>query len=306
MRQERNEAIPALFFPALHARIPAMCKAPISIIAESLNDSVPTTHALYEADDMQGVRELATFQDEQGAAYIDVNVGGFPADFFVHVIRTVQSATAKPLALDSPAPALIEAGLKAYDDSAGLPILNSISPLRMELFELYKVKKFRPILLISENESGTCRTAGETIASAKLLLAKAKASGIPNEDLIFDPGVAPIGSDSEGNLTRLMETMLRFHSDSAFAGCHASVGLSNFTVMLPPKRKDGSPVKNPLESAFLTRTMPLGLDYIIGSVKRNYEILPDEHPAIRCFDDCVKMAGFDSIMRVRRFYKEAE
>ena len=278
-------------------------KAPINIIAESLNDSVPSTHALYEAGDMDGVRELAKFQDEQGAVYIDVNVGSFPADFFVQVIREVQSATGKPLALDSPDPVLIEAGLKVYDDSVGLPILNSISPLRMELFELYKVKRFRPILLISEGESGACRTADETIESAKLLLAKAKALGIPNDDLVFDPGVAPIGSDNEGNLTRLMETMHRLHTDPMFAGCHASVGLSNFTVMLPPKRKDGMPVKSSLESAFLTRTMPLGLDYIIGSVKRHYEILPDDHPAMQCFDDCTKLGGFEAIMRVRKFYK---
>jgi 5-methyltetrahydrofolate--homocysteine methyltransferase len=280
-----------------------MSKAPIHIIAESLNDSVPSTHELYASGNMDGIRELAKFQAEQGAVYIDVNVGSFPADFFVQVIRTVQSATKKPLALDSPDPTLIEAGLKAYDDSAGTPILNSISPRRKELFELYKIKKFRPILLISEGESGACHTADETMESAKLLLAEAKARGIPNDDLIFDPGVAPIGSDSEGNLTRLMETMRRLHADSTFAGFHASVGLSNFTVMLPPKRKDGSLVKGPLESAFLTRTMPLGLDYVIGSVKRNYEILPDDHPAQQCFDDCVKLGGFDAIMRVKTFYK---
>jgi 5-methyltetrahydrofolate--homocysteine methyltransferase len=280
-----------------------MTKAKINIIAESLNDSVPSTHELYESGNITGIKELAKYQDDQGAVYIDVNVGSFAADFFVQIIREVQSATQKPLALDSPDPVLIEAGLKAYNESAGLPILNSISPPRITLFELYKVKKFRPILLISEGESGACHTAGETVESAKFLLSKAKAAGIPNEDLIFDPGVAPIGSDSEGNLVRLMETMRRFHSDPAFAGCHASVGLSNFTVMLPPKRKDGSPVRSPLESAFLTRTMPLGLDYVIGSVKRNYEILSDDHPAQQCFDDCVKLGGFDAIMRVRKFYK---
>jgi 5-methyltetrahydrofolate--homocysteine methyltransferase len=280
-----------------------MSKAPIKIIAESLNDSVPSTHALYESGNMEGIRELAKFQDEQGAVYIDVNVGSFPADFFVQVIREVQSATKKPLALDSPDPAMIEAGLKAYDDSAGLPILNSISPRRMEMFELYKVKKFRPMLLISEDESGACHTADETMESAKLLLSQAKTYGIPNDDLIFDPGVAPIGSDSDGNLSRLMETMRRIHADPAFVGFHASVGLSNFTVMLPPKRKDGSLIKGPLESAFLTRTMPLGMDHVIGSVKRSYEILPDDHPAMQCFDDCAKLGGFESIMRVREFYK---
>ena len=280
-----------------------MEKASINIIAESLNDSVPSTHALYESGDMDGIRELAKFQSERGAMYIDVNVGSFPVGFFVRVIREIQSVTRKPLALDSPDPAMIEAGLNSYDDSVGLPILNSISPHRMELFELYKIKKFRPILLISEGESGTCRTTDETIESAKLLLSKAKAVGIPNDDLIFDPGVVPIGSDSEGNLTRLVETMRWLHTDPMFACCHASVGLSNFTVMLPPKRKDGIPVKSSLESAFLTRMMPFGLDYVIGSVNRNYEILPDAHPAMQCFDECVKLGGFDALMQVRKFYK---
>ena len=287
----------------VHAILAFMTKANVNIIAESLNDSVPSTHKLYESGNMEGIRELAKYQDEQGAVYIDVNVGSFSPDFFVRVIREVQSVTKKPLALDTPDPAMIEEGLKVYDDSVGLPILNSISPLRMELFELYKLKKFRPILLISEGESGACHTADETVESAKLLLFNAKAAGIPNDDLIFDPGVAPIGSDSEGNLARLMETMQRLHNDPAFAGSHVSVGLSNFTVMLPPKRKDGSPVRRPLECAFLTRTMPLGLDHVIGSVRRNYEILPDDHPALRCFDDCVKLGGFDAVMRVQKFYR---
>jgi len=81
-----------------------------------------------------------------------------------------------------------------------------------------------------------------------------------------------------------------------------SVGLSNFTVMLPPKRADGSPTKSPLESAFLTLAMPLGLDHVIGSVKRKYETLPADHPALQCLTDCLKLTGFDVIMRVQEYY----
>jgi hypothetical protein len=72
--------------------------------------------------------------------------------------------------------------------------------------------------------------------------------------------------------------------------------------MLPPKRKDGSPVKGPLESAFLTKAMPVGLDMVIGSVKRNYDLLASDHPAMQCFEDCLRLGGFDSVMRVREFY----
>ena len=96
--------------------------------------------------------------------------------------------------------------------------------------------------------------------------------------------------------------MEMIHADAGFAGTHASVGLSNFTVMLPSKRADGSPVKGPLESAFLTKAMPLGLDMVIGSVKRSYDLLPPDHPAMLCIEDCLKLDGFDVIMRVREFY----
>jgi len=284
-----------------------MTKANILIIGESINDSVPSTHELYEAGNIDGIKELAKLQDEKGAVYIDVNIGGRSAEFFAEIIKEVQSVTQKPLSIDTPDPQLAEAALKAYDDSVGKPILNSISPLRTEMFELYKIKPFKPILLISEamrdGKAGACRTAEETCDAAKFLLAEAKKAGIPNDDIIFDPGIAPIGSDGEGNLPRLLAALKMIHDGPQFAGFHASVGLSNFTVMLPPKRSDGSLVKGPLESAFLTRAMPLGLDFVIGSVKRNYETLPEGHPALVCLDECVKLGGFESIMRVREFYK---
>ena len=84
-----------------------------------------------------------------------------------------------------------------------------------------------------------------------------------------------------------------------------SVGLSNFSVMLPPKRANGQPVKGPLEST-LTRAMPLGLDMVIGSVKRNYEFLPPGHPAMLCLDAVLASDGFEGIMRVRDFYSSAD
>ena len=48
--------------------------------------------------------------------------------------------------------------------------------------------------------------------------------------------------------------------------------------------------------------MPLGLDMVIGSVKRNYERLTPDHPAMVCLEECLKLQGFDVLMRVREFY----
>lgn len=280
----------------------------LQIIGESINDSVPSTHAFYEADDFDSIRELARFQGERGAAYIDVNVGARGPAFMEKGVRAAQEGTEKPISIDSPDFDQAEAGLAACDLSRGKPILNSISPLRTEMFDLYKKFPFRPILLISESRTpdGTrfsCRTADETFAAAEILFRKAQEAGIPNEDLIFDPGIAPLATDTEGNLVRLIETLRRIQAVPEWKGVHASVGLSNFTVMLPSRKKDGSLIKSPLESAFLTRAMPLGLDFVIGSVKRDYRLAEDDDPALCCVDACLKQTGMETLMTVRKFYR---
>lgn len=283
----------------------------LTIIGESINDSVPSTHKLFDAGDIDGILELARTQDQGGAGYIDVNVGARPAEFMADLVRKIQQVTRKPLSIDTPDLEIAKAGLAAYDlDRAEgkKPILNSISALRPEMFALAAVQPFRPILLVSERLEGgqrlACHTAEETYQAAKALIAVARASGqgFANDDYIIDPGIAPVGSDTEGNLKRLLAAMELIHRDPDLAGVHFSVGLSNFTVMLPPKRATGEPVKGPLESAFLTKAMPAGLDMVIGSVKRKYERLPPDHPAMQCLEDVLRADGFDAIMRVRDFY----
>ncbi len=280
----------------------------LSIIGESINDSVPTAHGYYDAGDFDAVLALARFQAEGGARYIDVNVGSRTAEVMRKAARAAQEGARKPLSVDSPDIELAEAGLAVCDPALGKPILNSISPLRTEMFGLYKKYPFRPILLISEDvtsagERISCHTADETYAAAETLFGLAKKAGIPNDDIIFDPGIAPIAADTDGNLPRLLETLRRIHANPDMAGVHASVGLSNFTVGLPSKKKDGSPVKSPLESAFLTRAMPLGLDYVIGSVKRNYQLLGGGDPALACIDACAATSGMQILMIVRKFYR---
>lgn len=285
----------------------------LTIIGESINDSVPSTKKLFDENDVPGLLELARGQDERGAAYIDVNVGARSPEFMADLVRRIQSVTAKPLSIDTPDPAIAEAGLRAYDPGrAGgrRPVLNSISPLRFQMFDLSAVRPFRPILMASERfEVGaSCananKTAEETRQTARALVEEAqrRIPGFSNDQAIIDPGIAPIGSDCEGQLKRVLESLALIHDDPFFAGVHMSVGLSNFTVMLPSKRADGSPVKGPLESAFLTLAMPRGLDTIIGSTVRKYEILPAGHPALTCLEDILKLEGYDTLMRLKDFY----
>ncbi len=285
----------------------------LTIIGESINDSVPSTRKLFDAGDVDGLLELARSQDEKGAAWIDVNVGLRPPEFMADLVRRIQSVTAKPLSIDTPDPAIARAALEAYDPGrAGgrRPILNSVSPLRPDMFDLYAVRPFIPILMASERyEPGAgCgsanRSAEETRETARSLLdeARRRIPGFTNDGAIVDPGIAPIGSDCEGQLKRVLGSLAAVQADPFFAGVHMSVGLSNFTVMLPSKRADGSPVKGPLESAFLTLAMPRGLDMIIGSTVRKYEILEPGHPALVCLEDILKLEGYDTLVRLKDFY----
>lgn len=283
----------------------------LTIIGESINDSVPSTHKFFEANDLLGLKELAVSQDIAGAGYIDVNVGPRSGGFLAEMVRHVQSVTTKPLSIDTPDPVMAEVGLKAYDRvrAGGLiPILNSISPLRMEMFRLTRIMPFMPILLASERvENGVGKpnhTAEEVYQTARQLVEEAVRHGIPVTQCIIDPAISPIGADSEGRIHCVMGAIRLVHSDPDLKGVHMSVGLSNFTVMLPPKRADGSPTKGPLESAFLTLAVPLGLDHVIGSVKRKYDLLPPDHPAMKCINDCLRLEGLDVIMRVQEYYAD--
>jgi cobalamin-dependent methionine synthase I len=170
------------------------------------------------------------------------------------------------------------------------------------MFDLF-AKPFVPVLLITEgmNESGEMMlntTAAQIHATAKAMvhIARKRIPRVGNDAIILDPGIMPIGSDSKGDFRRLMDAIALIHQDDDLAGVNMSVGLSNFTAM-PPKG-DGSPAKSPLESAFLTMAMPMGLNTIIGSTKRQYSLLTDEDPAMLCLKDLLELEGVETIMRV--------
>ena len=282
----------------------------LRIIGESINDSVPSTHKLFESNDINGLKELAKLQEDKGAAYIDVNVGSNSPKFMVEMIKTIQSVTSKPLAIDSPDFETAKAGLEAYDikkSDGNIPILNSIAQSRAEMYELLKNYKFIPILMVSEQEKNGSATPNNTVEetydTAKAMLSKVKQiTDINNDNIIIDVGIAPIASDMQGMTKRTIDSITKINSDDMFKGIHMSVGLSNFTVMMPPKTKDGLPVKSSLESAFLTMTMKNGLDMVIGSVKRKYRMLEDDHPAMICLKEVLELDGFDVLMRVQKFY----
>jgi cobalamin-dependent methionine synthase I len=283
----------------------------LTIIGESINDSVPSTHAMFEENNLDGIVELARQQAAKGAAYIDVNVGPRSPGFMATVVQKIQEHIPLPLSIDTPDSAIAAAGLEAYKpERAGnrIPILNSISEARIEMFDMYADQPFIPVLLTTEgmNNAGEMMlnlTADHIHATAKSLvnIARTRIPHAANNQLILDPGIMPIGSDTKGDFKRLIGAIAMIHHDEDLAGINMSVGLSNFTAMLPSKRGDGSPAKGPLESAFLTMAMPMGLNFIIGSTKRQYVLLSDEDPTMQCLKDVLNLEGVEAVMRVMMY-----
>jgi 5-methyltetrahydrofolate--homocysteine methyltransferase len=280
----------------------------LNIIAEKINDSVPSTHELFEKGDIQAIINLAREQAE-GATYIDVNIGMHDPALMDELIRSIQSQVNLPLSIDTPSPEIAERALKVYDPAkanGNKPLLNSISLGRLEMFDLLKIQPFKTLLMASERiqdkETVQNCQAQDVLDAARQIYEHAKKHGIVNNDIIFDPTIAPVGSDFQGLTRMTVEGIGLIGTYETFKGCHMSVGLSNFTVQIPSKTQSGAFVKTPLENAFLTLTVPRGLDYCVGSTKKKYEFLAEDHPAMVAMNDIMKLDGFDIIMRVQEFY----
>jgi 5-methyltetrahydrofolate corrinoid/iron sulfur protein methyltransferase len=283
----------------------------LKIIAEKINDSVPGTHKLFEADDFEGIVALAKTQADEGATYIDVNVGPRSPQLMTRLVKAIQNVVSVPLCIDSPDFELQKAGLTAYDpEKAGgaKPLVNSISELRMEFVELAKIQPVKFIVLCTESSvDGNLKpneTGEEIFASGVRVsnIIKEKCSYINNDDLFFDPGMGPLGADMTGLTNATIDAVKLIHECEDLQGCHMSVGLSNFSVQLPSRTAAGDLVKTPLESAFLTLTNPMGMDHVIGSTKKKYRSLEDNHPALETVNDILKLEGFDRLMRIQEFY----
>ncbi len=283
----------------------------LKIIGESLNSSVAKTAKLLDSWDLPALLDLAKNQERNGVEYIDVNIGRRDPLQMSELVQALQEYIRAPLAIDSPDLNILRAGLTAYDpEKAGgkLPLINSIAETRREIFSLYAVQPFKAILIASERKvegkAQPNRTGEEICETARRLVREAKNSGgFSDDDLLIDPGIAPIGADSEGISKTALDGMRLIKDNPELKGIHLSVGLSNFSAMLPARRADGTPIRAQVENAFLTLAIPIGLDYIIGNVNRDYCLLDETHPAYRAVLEAIQRGGFETIVRIREFYR---
>lgn len=289
----------------------------LTIIGERINPGFKSSKKLFDDSDIPGIQALAVSQVAAGAKYLNVNIGERALTdfkFMRDVVTSLQEVVDVPLSFDFPNREVQEVCLKAYDvkkSKGALPLINSISELRYDMLSLYKEYDFRVILMASERmekgERVANKTAQEVYMTAKRMveyITTTTNNKITNDDIFIDVSVCPIAADTEGLIRMGVDSIKLIGQDPKLKGVHMSVGLSNISIMVPATALNGSPLKLYLESAFLSNTVPYGLDTIIGTAGRDYKNLSEDDFVMKGFNDAMSCEGFDSIIRIQQLYME--
>mgnify|MGYP001395050937 CR=1 FL=1 len=226
------------------------------VVGEKINTSRKSVKEAVARKDAAFIRQLARRQHEAGAHYIDVNCGTFVHDepeLLSWLVQEVQDELdGRPLCIDSPNPAAVEAALKVH---RGKAMLNSISgeKERYEALEPLVVKYgCKIVVLCMDDEAGIPPDAATRFNIATRIIESLAAKGVQHEDIYVDPLIQPISVDSNNGLSAA-ETIRLVRE--RFPGVHAICGLSNISFGLPERKL--------LNQAYMVVCAAYGLDAVI-------------------------------------------
>ena len=160
--------------------------------------------------------------------------------------------------------------------------MNSLAASREHLEEMVElVKHYDTLAVVMASETfapgGTsqCLNPQDAHKAAKhfveLLVTKA---GRRKDQIIIDPGLAPVGADTYGLVNIGLDAMKLISADRDLQGVHLIVGLSNFAWGTPKG------VREELEKAYLTLGMEVGLDFALANPEKTPAPLPPDHPMV--------------------------
>jgi 5-methyltetrahydrofolate--homocysteine methyltransferase len=222
---------------------------PFIIIGEKIN---PTGRKKLAAALTEGnfdyVRQLAESQVAWGADVLDVNVGTPGLDEVAairKVIEAVASVVSVPLCLDSGNPEVLAAGLAV---APGKPLVNSVSGEEKRLMNVLPLVKEHgaAVIGLTMDDNGIPKTAEERVAVAEKIIERAVKMGIPVDDIVIDPLVLTVGSDSQAALVTL-QTIDLVRKEF---GVNINLGASNVSFGLPDRLS--------VNQAFLALAIQLG------------------------------------------------
>lgn len=266
----------------------------INVIGELINNAYARARTAWQNRDIAGFQHLARLQVDQGAAVVNINIDGTqrlsvsPEEmlaFLPQLVPAIQDVTDAPLSFDNPNLEYHRTAMAAYDParSKGKPIFNSLAASRQRLDEMIafiKEHDMRCIVMASEKFSSTSGSEmtfqpEEALETVRIFVDRlVTEADRTTDDIIIDPGLAPVAADSYGLVNLGLDTMRLCRADPHLKGIHFSVGLSNFSFGLPKG------IRDPLERAYLTIAGRFGLDYALANVERNATPLAEDDPFV--------------------------
>lgn len=264
----------------------------INVIGELINNSYARARNAFSARSLKDYQHLAKLQSDLGAGFLELNIDGTQRiqvkmaemlAFLPDLIPAVQEASSTPICFDNPSVEYHKIALKHYDrKKSGRPILNSLAASRERLDEMIElVKHYDTMAIVMASEhfvnggSSQCLDPRDSYRAAKhfveLLVTKA---GRTNDQILIDPGLAPVGADTYGLVNIGLDAMRLISADPDLKGVHMVVGLSNFAWGTPKG------VREELENAYLALGTEVGLDFAITNPEKNPGPLPLDHPMV--------------------------
>jgi cobalamin-dependent methionine synthase I len=258
-----------------------------------INNSFARAARAWKNRDVAAFAKLARLQADLGADYLTVNIDGTQSmrvtprdmyDFLPDLIPAIQEATHVPLAFDNPSVEFHRRCLAIYDrQKSGRPIVNSVAASRHNLDEMLGLVAEHDTMAIGmasekfvAGGGAQCLSADDVYGAAQRLvhLLRDKA-GRTNDQIILDPGLAPVGADTYGLVNMGLDAMRMIRADSDLKGVHLSVGLTNFSFGMPKK------IRESVESAYLTLAVEAGLDFVLGNPEKKLHLLAPDDKFVR-------------------------
>lgn len=209
-------------------------------------------------------------------------------DLLPDLIPAIQEVTRVPIAFDNPSAEFHRRCLAVYDrDRSGRPIVNSVAASRHNLDEMLELVAEHDTMVIGmasekflDEASGgggaQCLCADDVYGAAQDLVALLhEKAGRQNDQIILDPGLAPVGADTYGLVNMGLDAMRMIRKNPDLAGVHLSVGLTNFSFGMPREMRES------VESAYLTIAVEAGLDFVLGNPEKNLHLLDRDDKFVR-------------------------
>ncbi len=222
------------------------------IIGERINGMFKDIAGAINDRDPAPVQEWAKKQEQNGAHYLDINVGPSstePIEAMKWLVEVAQEASDLPLCLDSTKYDAIEEGLKVCKQPAMINSVPAEMP-KMERVFAMAAEHGAEVIALTMNEEGIPKDADSRIGFAAELVATADAFGISPDMLYIDPLVLPcnVAQDHGPEVMRTLRE-IKLISDPA---PKTVVGLSNVS--------QGTKNRELINRTFAVMAMANGLD----------------------------------------------